>query len=145
MHSLSKETTQALQVLSQSLMKWDGKLLPNIELDETCIETDYKAFSGQRIFLLKGNEWRWNRTSHFTNIEIEPGVMVTISKMNSRSKVARRDSPTYKVWLYTVTREGANPLYFVWCERGHPPILVEHYSFLRPFVSDAIAKELHWI
>lgn len=146
MVSLSREANQALKILKQNLNEWDGATVSNIvELQEWHLVTDYTAFSFQKITLSRGSNWRWNRTAYYAQVELAAGIFVAISKMNSRSKVARGEAPNYKVWLFTISRPGENALYFMWCERGRDsPITVENYAFLRPFVSDAVAKELNW-
>ena len=141
----TKEMVRAADMLRTDLVEWDDTLITNeLELGDSNLQTGFKAFSSNNIKLGRGNTWRWNRTAHFNRMEITNGITASISKMNSRSKVVGDPPPDYKVWIFELFRDRSEePLFYVWCERGNH-LSVSQYSFLRPFVSDSLAKELNW-
>ena len=44
-------------------------------------------------------------------------LYINLQKMNSRS-CNEQQASTYKIWLFTINKQGDSPLYFIWFKKG---------------------------
>ena len=142
---LTKEGTNAINVLRSCFEEWDGCPFASLHVSEEDMKTGYTGFSKEPITLQRGTSWRWNRTVNILDINYSNDTTVNLQKMNSRS-CNEQQAPPYKIWLFTINKQGDNPLYFIWCEKGIsegiPSVL--DYAFLKPFVTDASVADEIW-
>merc|ERR1719201_1596942 len=142
-HSLlSNEAKAAMEKLDRH-WNLEKQIFDNIAISESDIQTDYFEFCQRPIILHKGINWRWNKTSVVRNLRLRhSNTNVTLSKMQSRSKVKGQKTPSFKIWLYEI--QSTEKIFACWIERGWNLPEVEELSFLAAFVEESVAREFNW-
>ena len=144
--NLSNEAQAAMRKLFSNWTYGPVNFINAIIVDETQVQQGNCGFSSQPVILKKGIEWRWNKTSVLRNLPLNSHTNVTLCKMQSRSKIAGKKSPSLKVWLYTIqTTTSPFPVYYYWVEKGWALPSLEEFSFLSGFVAEELAKEFNWL
>jgi len=145
--------------------------LSTVNLDDVTIANSQLFVTGDvnRKTLPREQHWMWHQSKSRVTVEIPNGKLI-LTKLNPRKlKESSKVCPSYKLWIcqiLDVTSRGDT--YFVWCEKGKlnkwsaPPtakrgkqgkmeqpsddtISIGDFTFLRDFVTPAVATELGWI
>lgn len=119
-HDLAPEQQKAVATLLSNLPRLSELYLNGQQPNEFC-KTGFVAFSGQPFPKLPHDDtWIWNQSNGKVTVQLEGGNFVTLQKLNTRKKKNCPKPPSYKVWMFYLSRSTQQPhfLNFIWCEKG---------------------------
>lgn len=154
------EQQRAKLILQESIENWKEKII-DVQQDGSILDTNFIGFSVKQIHLPPQQHWTWNLSCGKTTWELKYNneqLYVLMYKMNSRKKRGVKTIPSYKVWVYEISKYGKPPhIHGIWCEKGTTDRLegklhidslndleLRDFSFLKPFVANELADEFGW-
>ena len=117
----SPEQKQALEILKESLLCLSE--LPELRSRPSSLfETGYIAYSRTLQFTkdnLPGERgWSWNQSNGRIRIPLGDSRVVCMYKLNPRKKRHQPTPPSYKLWIFSIYKEGEREMDVLWCEKG---------------------------
>uniref|UniRef100_A0A7S4M7E7 Uncharacterized protein n=1 Tax=Vannella robusta TaxID=1487602 RepID=A0A7S4M7E7_9EUKA len=132
-NNLTPEQNKALTILNNCLS--GGCVVPKLLVpSKTMFQTNFVAYTDSFHFMKKGNlpteiGWSWNQSNAKQTVEIDSHTSVTFHKMNPRRKRNVKESPSYKIWIMYVTKDGKQ-IEYLWCEKGLPSFTLSKAAFV---------------